>query len=145
MESAREFDSSFVVPDVWYDDEEVYKLFAQIKRPRRLDPLSYDYKISFWRDFIINYAKHYRIVVITEQSLQKQFGRRFSSDGVFYYPLCLHQVLTEMMNYGLIKLVNQGGLISNIVNLGLEWTIKKPISLAWSFIRGAESVPYFYA
>ncbi|VDM16056.1 unnamed protein product [Hydatigera taeniaeformis] len=129
----------FELPDVWTDDDEIYKLFVPIKRPRHIDPVLYDYKVSFWRDLIISYAKHNRVIVVTEASLTKLFKREFQSDGVTYYPTCLHQVLTDMMNNGLLDVVNQGGMFASIINWGVEWVIKKPASWAWAFIQGTDS------
>lgn len=127
----------FELPEVWADDDEIYRLFVPIKRPRHLDPTLYDYKVSFWRDLIVSYATHNRVVVFTEASLTKLFKRNFCSDGVTYYPMCLHQVLTNMMRNGLLNVVDQNSVFSSIMNWGVEWAIKKPASWVWAFIRGA--------
>ncbi|KAL5108559.1 Charged multivesicular body protein 7 [Taenia crassiceps] len=130
----------FELPEVWADDDEIYRLFVPIKRPRHLDPTLYDYKVSFWRDLIVSYALHSRIVVVTEASLTKLFKRDFRHDGVTYYPMCLHQVLTDMMKNGLLDVVDRDGTLSSIMNWGVEWVIKKPASWVWAFIRGADSL-----
>ncbi|EUB56291.1 Charged multivesicular body protein 7 [Echinococcus granulosus] len=130
----------FKLPEVWGDDDEIYSLFVPIKRPRHLDPVLYDHKVSFWRDLIVSYAKHNRIAVVTEASLTKLFKREFRSDGVTYYPLCLHQVLNDMMNNGLLNVVKQDGMFSSIMSWGLEWVIRKPASWVWAFIQGADSL-----
>ncbi|VDO01412.1 unnamed protein product [Rodentolepis nana] len=140
MQSLSISESVFQPPAVWNDEDEIYRLFVEIKRPRQIDPVGYNYKISFWRDLIISYAKFHRIVVITEKSLTEAFKRTFDSDGVVYKPRCLHQVLSEMMNSGLVKPVDNNTLIDNFLNAGYTWVIKKPVAWAWSLLSGEETL-----
>ncbi|KAM7539580.1 hypothetical protein Aperf_G00000046074 [Anoplocephala perfoliata] len=140
MRSSSSSIEKFQLPAIWNNEDEVYRLFVEIKRPRHMDPAGYDYKISFWRDLIISYTKSHRIVVITEQSLTDVFKRCFDSDGVVYKPRCLHQVLSEMMDSGLVKVVKQETLVNSLVNFGFEWIIKKPASWVWSYVKGEEEI-----
>lgn len=140
MQTSSSSAEQFELPAVWGDEDEIYRLFVEIKRPRHMDPAGYDYKISFWRDLITRYAKTHRIAVITEQSLADVFKRCFYSDGVVCKPRCLHQVLSEMMNMGFVKVVKQETMVDSLINVGFEWVIKKPVSWAWSFMKGEEYV-----
>ncbi|KAM3184621.1 hypothetical protein ACTXT7_007991 [Hymenolepis weldensis] len=140
MQKLSTSEGAFQLPVVWNDEDEIYRLFVEIKRPRQIDPAGYDRKVSFWRDLIINYAKFYRIAVITEQSLTDVFKRSFASDGVVYKPRCLHQVLSEMMNLGLVKIVDNGNIVNSLLNVGFEWVIKKPVTWAWSLLSGEETI-----
>ncbi|VDD82097.1 unnamed protein product [Mesocestoides corti] len=131
--------ADFQLPDEWADDDEIYRLFQRIKRPRSLDTVSYDRKVLFWRNLILEYTKCHRILVVTESALKTVFKRQFISDGTTLYPQCLHQVLSNMFEDGLVKVSRLDGTVSGILNLSVEWLIKKPVSWAWSYFTGADS------
>lgn len=114
----------------------MYRLMQRIKRPRNIDPISYDQKIAFWRGLILDYSQHNRVLVVTESALKNLFKRRFISDGAILYPECLHQVLNDMLEDGLVVGASQNGMINDVLSWGYEWMVKKPVSWTWSFLSG---------
>lgn len=129
-------EDAFHLPEVWKDDDEIYRLMQRIKRPRDIDRINYDRKIDFWKGLILDYTKHNRILVVTEAALKTLFRRRFVSDGTTVYPECLPQVLNDMIDSGLLEIDSPGGSLGGALNWGIQWLIKKPASWAVSLITG---------
>ncbi|VDM00993.1 unnamed protein product [Schistocephalus solidus] len=133
---------SFVLPPIWKNDDEMYRLMQRIKRPREIDPAGFEQKISFWSNLIDDYANCHRVVVVSENALKKLFSRTFPPDGAVLSPDCLHQVLNYKLENGTLKLADMDGLISKLAGLMYELAIRKPISWTWSYLYGSETNTY---
>nr|VZI33306.1 unnamed protein product [Spirometra erinaceieuropaei] len=132
----------FVLPPIWQNDDEMYRLMQRIKRPRQIDPTGFDQKISFWSNLIEDYANCHRIVVVSESALKKLFSRAFPPDGAVLSPDCLHQVLNYKLENGTLKLPEVDGLILKFAGLMYDMAIRKPLSWTWSYLSGSEASAY---
>ncbi|VDN15307.1 unnamed protein product [Dibothriocephalus latus] len=109
--------TSFALPPIWQNDDEMYRLMQRIKRPREIDPTGFEQKISFWSNLIEDYANCHRVVVVSENALKKLFSRTFPPDGAVLSPDCLHQVLNYKLENGTLKIPEMDGLISKLAGL----------------------------
>jgi len=126
--------SVFNMPSIWFKDEDIYNLMQSFKRPRHIDPSSYDFKINFWSNLILKYCMHHHILVINESELQAIFTKEFQSSGMISKPLCLGIVLQHMIGDGKLQEAskfNYSGNLATKVMSGLIWSITAPIK--WGY------------
>ncbi|VEL30649.1 unnamed protein product [Protopolystoma xenopodis] len=118
--------SEFVLPDIWNNEDEIYRLFQRIKRPRHIDPLNFERTYSFWRTIILRYAKINRVFVFTPASLTKVFSRYFPEEEITLSPECLPQVLGLMYQNGdIVPNSSEASLFKRIAIFGINLITEK--------------------
>jgi len=80
------------LPPDWHDDLKMTVMFSPF-RDKNLNPKSWDQKVKFWSDVIIEQCKQSGESLIDMQGLRATFRRNEKS------PTCLETVLQEMMKY----------------------------------------------
>lgn len=80
------------LPSVWDDDTRMSVLFAPF-REKSLNPSSWEQKMNFWVQAILDESLKSGVCLVDAESLQKKFCRKGK------VPLCLDIVLDEMHRY----------------------------------------------
>ena len=83
------FQCDMDLPSEWRDDQLMNVLFLPF-RDRRVNSASWDRKLKFWTELVINYCQKCGIVMIDEDSLKELFKRKGKK------PACLGTVLANM-------------------------------------------------
>ncbi|PAA56448.1 hypothetical protein BOX15_Mlig019466g1, partial [Macrostomum lignano] len=143
------------LPPEWSDDEAVYPLFHAFKRPRAVDPDSFDRKMKFWSRLLLAFCRRNRIAALSADDLRRLFRRKFPSVGRDYEPECLGAVLYQMLldqrgrhfkstdeNDWLLdpadETQKQQGLAGKVTGAAYDWLLRRPIAYAWgTFVSGS--------
>ncbi|XP_052773850.1 charged multivesicular body protein 7-like [Mya arenaria] len=116
------------LPPDWTDDMKMTVMFSPF-RDKNLNPKSWDQKIKFWSELIVEECKQSQQALINVQQLREKFRRKEKS------PSCLDTVLQEMLNKGQVKklsdLTVEGS--DGWLSWGYNRLVKKPVgwSLKW--------------
>jgi len=78
-----------LLPNAWEDDMRMTVMFSPF-RDKNLNPKSWDQKLKFWSELIIEDCKQCGEAFIDIQSLREKFHRKGKG------PSCLQTVFTEM-------------------------------------------------
>ena len=74
----------------WNDDLKMNVMFSPF-RDRSLNPKSWEQKVKFWTEFIIEESLQSKISIIDNKILKEKFRRKGKT------PACLDTVLNEMI------------------------------------------------
>lgn len=109
-------------------------LFAPF-RDKNLNPKSWDQKIKFWSELIVNHCKENKLSFITLTSLKEIFRRKGKS------PACLETVITEMKRNGTLK--TESYFLKNSNEGWLSWgyktLVKNPLGWSKQLVTGPPS------
>lgn len=127
----------FSLPDEWADDDAMYSLMQPIKRPRHVDPDSYDRKVSFWSNLILKYAKDKRVLVVNIKAMKSVFTRYFPDEGLQLSPECLGETVEFLLRSGELECLQEStGRLFPIIKASLSYLVKAPISAAVRLVSG---------
>ena len=80
------------LPREWDDDKLMNVLFLPF-RDRRVNPASWDRKLKFWSELLINYCDKRGVVKVSEEHLKEVFKRKGKK------PACLSTVLDNLYSW----------------------------------------------
>lgn len=115
----------------------MYSLMQPIKRPKHIDPVTYNSKVEFWNELILQYAETERVLVVTQNTLQLAFSRYFQEEGITLGPQCLNEVFEHLKIKQLLQLCdNRAITLGSLLWEGMSYLLKKPVSFAWDWLLG---------
>ena len=82
-----------VYPAEWSDDQVMDVLFSPFRENRRVNPRSWDSKLSFWTDMIRRYFSYNKLLIFNARQLPVMFERNGK------VPACLKIVLEDLTKY----------------------------------------------
>lgn len=118
-------------PKDWEDDLKMTVMFSPF-RERNLNPKSWEQKVKFWSELILENCVQTRQAVVNLQTLKENFRRKGKS------PTCLDTVLQQMISKGQLKRLS--GLENSDSEGWLKWgystLVKKPIGWSLKWLSG---------
>ncbi|KER21669.1 hypothetical protein T265_10058 [Opisthorchis viverrini] len=127
----------FVFPDIWEDDDAMFSLMQPIKRPKHVDPETYNRKVDFWSALVLRYTKEQRVLLVSIRALQSVFSRDFVEEGITLSPACLDAVFDKLQAAGQAKPYTEDvSLVYSILKTGINYMLKIPASLAMQYAFG---------
>ena len=111
----------------WQDDQTMDVLFSPFRENRDVNPQSWDSKITFWKDTIIQHCTDSNKVVINSKILPQSFARKGKT------PVCLQTVIQGMQQSGDIIPLSEfeKAAPSGWLSWGFGLLVKRPLS--WSY------------
>ncbi|TGZ66352.1 hypothetical protein CRM22_005353 [Opisthorchis felineus] len=127
----------FVFPDIWEDDDAMFSLMQPIKRPKHVDPETYNRKVDFWSALVLRYTKEQRVLLVSIRALQSVFSRDFVEEGITLSPACLDAVFDKLQTMGQAKpYAEDVSLVYSILKTGINYMLRIPASLAMQYAFG---------
>ena len=100
LHSLKMLPSKYLTSPEWTDDQKSAILFAPF-REKSLNPHSWEKKMKFWTDALLECAQSKQVLILDLNSFTKYFERSGQ------YPKCLDTVAKEMVRYGPYILIFQ--------------------------------------
>lgn len=130
-------DNPSYLPKDWDDDMKMTVMFSPF-RDRHLNPKSWEQKMKFWSETILEYSLQQKEAIISVASLREKFRRKGKS------PSCLDTVIQEMISKGQLKKLSdiENCATESWLSWGYSAFVKKPIgwSLKWLSRQPEETV-----
>lgn len=118
----------FSFPSVWDDDDAMFDLMQPIRRPKHVDPDTYNHKVAFWASLISEFCRTQRVLIVSIRALSSFFSRYFTEEQIFMSPACLSEVIRVLQVSGAIKAYSDLGVVSMLRN-GFHYILRLPFYL----------------